>query len=502
MQKKLLLSPPELSDTAIAVLVVLILCFIAGAFQSGWLYAVVAFLTALLCINLIASCIILSSLEFQICHEMLIKTGQTAEITVSLKNSSKHYLYHYCFAISADENFDIVRPLPQIGDQDEILVKASDSAEADSDPPCQFVKFHLHRLAPNEERTFSYAVKAKKRGCHQIKFQTRSVNFPLGLFAVFKQDEFQKPIWVYPAPIKTSFQKHPKSELGNLRTVKLRSADGDLRGLREYSEGEDIRYIHWMTSARFGKPIIKEFQEVRSSQNILIIPIADYSLLKQLYPKQFSRWERRSEKENIFVLLTKLLLSIYINFESIEDIEKSLSSYFGFEELMCCLITAAEKYSGGKDSFTVVFQNSEKKLQTLSNLEKLKHKAAEWSMLSGDFCFENEEQKQSFYHSLELMLKKRSFSRIIVLSLSQEALPIPCLQKYKSKTSYLLFTPLYCDGPNSGGSLEFAGSLPELRLKRTIYDAFSQKLSELKALSKTAELITPNSSPQNTAKLL
>ncbi|MBQ7503121.1 DUF58 domain-containing protein [bacterium] len=286
--------------------------------------------------------------------------------------------------------------------------------------------------------------------------------------------------------------------------MKLRSADGDLRGLREYSEGEDIRYIHWMTSARFGKPIIKEFQEVRSSQNILIIPIADYSLLKQLYPKQFSRWERRSEKENIFVLLTKLLLSIYINFESIEDIEKSLSSHFGFEELMCCLITAAEKYSGGKDSFTVVFQNSENKLQTLSNLEKLKHKAAEWSMLSSDFCFENEEQKQSFYHSLELMLKRRSYSRIIVLSLSQEALPVPCLKKYKSKTSYLLFTPLYfdADGPNAGGSLEFAGSLPELRQNRTIYGAFTQKLSELKALSKTAELITPDSSPQNTAKLL
>ena len=480
---------------------ILCLYIIAGNTQAGWLYAVIALLIGLLCANLAISYMLLSRLEFQFHHPELIPTGQTARIAVTVKNNSNFYLNHYCFEITADENFDIVEPLPEKGDQNIMLVKAFDSSEADSAPACEFIKFHIRSLAPHEERTFSYAMRAKRRGCHTIKFQTRSVNFPISIIAAAKRDSFDKPIKVYPAPINAAVRKNLNSHAENRRVVRLKSTDGDIRGLHEYSEGEDIRFIHWLTSARIGRPMIKEFQEIRGFQNILIIPIADYSLLKQLYPKIFSRWQKRSEKESIFASLLRFFF-FYINFKSKKDLEESLSSHFGFEELLCCLITAAEKCRGRNDRFSVVLQNSKNKLQTLSDLKALKSKASEWSVLNSDFCLKDEEQKQRFYHSLEHMLKKRHFSRIMVLSLSQEALPVPCLKKYKNKTSYLLFSPFYLDETNSAGRLKYAGALPKRKLKREFYDAFSQKFSILQTLSKTAVLITPNSSPQDTEKLL
>lgn len=39
------------------------------------------------------------------------------------------------------------------------------------------------------------------------------------------------------------------------------AGQGDLQRLRDYQSGDDVRWIHWPTSARLGKPMIREFSQ-------------------------------------------------------------------------------------------------------------------------------------------------------------------------------------------------------------------------------------------------
>jgi len=45
--------------------------------------------------------------------------------------------------------------------------------------------------------------------------------------------------------------------------------------LREYEEGDDVRHIDWMTTAKQGRPYIKKFQETRELTTMIIADISD-----------------------------------------------------------------------------------------------------------------------------------------------------------------------------------------------------------------------------------
>src|SRR5436305_9628133 len=44
----------------------------------------------------------------------------------------------------------------------------------------------------------------------------------------------------------------------------------EYHGLRDYRAGDSPRWIHWRTSARVGKPMIKEFEQ-QSEQDLAIL---------------------------------------------------------------------------------------------------------------------------------------------------------------------------------------------------------------------------------------
>lgn len=67
---------------------------------------------------------------------------------------------------------------------------------------------------------------------------------------------------VYPAPIPVSIEVAPRAGWGtsDLDSGRAKGSGLEVRTIREYSSGDPIRYVHWPTSARSGRLMVKEFE--------------------------------------------------------------------------------------------------------------------------------------------------------------------------------------------------------------------------------------------------
>ncbi|MBQ7503269.1 DUF58 domain-containing protein [bacterium] len=497
MYKSILLQKSKISDAVRITFLTLCLYFAAGNTQAGWLYYVVAMIFGLLVMNLIISaCMLSGTVISRALPQRPIRVGENFTVELTVKNTSRLALYHSSLELSVNSAFAAAGPLPEHGGQDEMLVKdfnGSTEAFMQPDSAGKILKFYLPCLPPQQEIRIACCLKALRRGIFAAGTVKQSASYPFSLINVsrrhFKNEdqplqngssEISQPyIRVYPAPIKIPAQNRRQSSYSNQKILALKSSEGTLRGLHEYSEGEDVRHIHWMTSARLNKTVIKEFQQNTERDNLLFIPIADYSVLSLLDSDLLSKAIALKEQLGRPNELSSRLRSKML--EKLDKAKEELNGRFGFEELLCCLITASENCSGSRGGFSVVLPGADK-LQSINSIERLRNEIPGWSVLDNPFCLKNDEQKSAFYNLLHKMLLKSRFSRIIVLSLSQEALPVPCPAAYKKKIEYLLFSPLAPSEQDKG-----------------ISEAFSAKIAALKSVSRSAELITPNTPPERAA---
>ncbi len=76
----------------------------------------------------------------------------------------------------------------------------------------------------------------------------------------YKTDPIE--LTVYPAPIPVSIEINPIAGWGttDLDSGRARGAGLEMRSIREYNPGDPLRYVHWPTSARSNKLMVKEFE--------------------------------------------------------------------------------------------------------------------------------------------------------------------------------------------------------------------------------------------------
>ena len=121
------------------------------------------------------------------------------------------------------------------------------------------------------------------RGVHQVGPLHVQTGFPLGL-KVFKKifEATKSEIVVFPVPLKVKNFPMSIDEssvlLGDKRS-KRRGGHDEFVSVREYKHGDSPRYIHWAISAKKGKLIVKEYQELLSSNLIIILDLnRDYNV--------------------------------------------------------------------------------------------------------------------------------------------------------------------------------------------------------------------------------
>ncbi|WP_028281504.1 DUF58 domain-containing protein [Arthrobacter sp. H5] len=126
--------------------------------------------------------------------------------------------------------------------------------------------FHLPRLKPGEVHEDLFTIPTQRRAVIVVG-PVRSVRAdPLSLLR-------RQVLWTEP----TDLYVHPRTaplvgsaagfirDLEGLPTKELSSADVSFHALRDYVPGDDRRHIHWKTTARTGKLMVRQFEETRRS---------------------------------------------------------------------------------------------------------------------------------------------------------------------------------------------------------------------------------------------
>lgn len=132
--------------------------------------------------------------------------------------------------------------------------------------------FTVPRLDPGELHEESFTIPTQRRAV-----------LPLGPVRSVRRDPLdllrREVIWTEPEEIFV----HPKTvrldnsstgfvrDLEGLATRDLSNDDVSFHALREYVPGDDLRYVHWRSTARTNRLMIRQFEETRRSQFVIVV---------------------------------------------------------------------------------------------------------------------------------------------------------------------------------------------------------------------------------------
>jgi uncharacterized protein (DUF58 family) len=131
------------------------------------------------------------------------------------------------------------------------------------DKRCYFLK-----LPAGKQQRASYRHTFHRRGLYTLDGFRISTRFPFALFAKSRDVTLVDEILVYPAVRPVALPSARARRLGDAPQSKL-GRRGEFFGLREYREGDDSRGIHWRSSARGGRLLVRELEEEAQRRVVL-----------------------------------------------------------------------------------------------------------------------------------------------------------------------------------------------------------------------------------------
>ena len=133
---------------------------------------------------------------------------------------------------------------------------------------------HLLHLPPTASVTQAYPVLFTRRGRHRIEGIKLLTRFPFGLFIKAATLPLESDLVVYPAcePLPADLL-HDLAALGQDHAVLHRGHGVELYNLREYLSSDDSRAIHWKTSARQARLMVRESEAEDQRQVTLALSV-------------------------------------------------------------------------------------------------------------------------------------------------------------------------------------------------------------------------------------
>lgn len=134
--------------------------------------------------------------------------------------------------------------------------------------------FHLPRMKPEQVHEDLFTIPTTRRAVITVG-PVRSVRAdPLQLLR--RQVLWTEPTDLYVHPRTTSIDGPAAGflkDLEGLTTKDLTSSDIAFHALRDYVPGDDRRHIHWKTTARTGKLMVRQFEETRRSHMAVALSV-------------------------------------------------------------------------------------------------------------------------------------------------------------------------------------------------------------------------------------
>ncbi|MFT4158074.1 MAG: DUF58 domain-containing protein [Microbacterium sp.] len=131
-------------------------------------------------------------------------------------------------------------------------------------------EFGIQRLAPGEEAEELFTIPTQKRGVVKVGPVSVVRGDPLGLFERAHHRDEPVDLFVHPRTILFDGQS-----LGYLRDLEglpaadLSRDDVSFHALLEYQPGDDLRHVHWRSTARTGTMMVRQYEETRRSHFVI-----------------------------------------------------------------------------------------------------------------------------------------------------------------------------------------------------------------------------------------
>ncbi|MBN2643562.1 MAG: DUF58 domain-containing protein [Victivallales bacterium] len=132
----------------------------------------------------------------------------------------------------------------------------------------------VEALAPYETRLVKRPIPALKRGFYMLNCLDVMGGDPAGFFCRIRKFRCQGEVMIYPEvrdlSQRVNFKRRQAALSINGRPLGITGQGQEFFGVREYSNYDEMRFIHWKSSARHGKLMVKEF-EANCMSHIYII---------------------------------------------------------------------------------------------------------------------------------------------------------------------------------------------------------------------------------------
>ncbi len=131
-------------------------------------------------------------------------------------------------------------------------------------------------LPAGQQRQGAYRGRLPQRGRYQLGPLRLSTRFPFGMFCHTVTVGKTEPLLVLPRLGRLTrdwMARHHESFAGTNRREQRAGADGDFYGIRPWRSGDSRRWIHWRTSARTGKLMVRQFEQPRNRDVALLVDL-------------------------------------------------------------------------------------------------------------------------------------------------------------------------------------------------------------------------------------
>lgn len=132
--------------------------------------------------------------------------------------------------------------------------------------------FDLPSLATGASVDELFVIPTERRGVIRVGPATSVRSDPLGLFQRSAPGSAARELIVHPRTVALEpFGSGLLRDLEGLTTQDLSVSDLAFHGLREYTPGDDRRHVHWRSSAKAGKLLVRQFLDTRRSTLCVVV---------------------------------------------------------------------------------------------------------------------------------------------------------------------------------------------------------------------------------------
>lgn len=132
-----------------------------------------------------------------------------------------------------------------------------------SELPAHHASRVVHGMAPRRQRGWNVKTVARYRGRYRLGPMTLVSGDPFGLFTFKRHLAQTSAVTIYPATYPIPSFTPPIGRLTGGETMRRRTHNTtpNFSSVRDYVPGDTLNKIHWKSTARTGRLIVKEFEE-------------------------------------------------------------------------------------------------------------------------------------------------------------------------------------------------------------------------------------------------